>query len=389
MTAAILHFCETFFALCSSASAAYYLLCLWSAWKFSSASEGNSEPSFIPPVSILKPVRGIDPGMYEAFCSHCRQHYGEFEIIFGVSEANDPALELVERLQREFPPVEIHYVVCGPAAGTNIKASNLAQMVKQAKHEHLVVNDSDISVPEDYLARVIAPLADKTNGLVTCLYRGIAGRTTPARLEALGISTDFAAGVLVAQQVEGDLSFALGSTMVFRKSDLAAAGGFEALQDFLADDYELGRRIVAQGKKVVLSRCVVETGIGDYTWGQFFDHQLRWARTVRDARRWGYLGFGVTFGAWWALLTLLAAGGATWAWALLVGILVLRDGVALMVGWRILADRTALNSVYLIPIRDIIGFWIWLAGWFGNRVKWRGQEFLLKNGRLVRPGSHE
>ena len=225
-------------------SCAYYLVCLWSAWAFLREARADKDvrptPS-LPPVSILKPLKGTDPDIYESFRSHCLQDYPEYEIIFGVSDADDPAVASVQQLQREFPERTIRLVVSPHKLGANVKVSNLEQMLVQARYEYLLVNDSDIWVERDYLRRVFAPLADERIGMVTCLYRGLAESTFGSRLEALGISTDFCAGVLVAQQLEGGLRFGLGSTLAFRRKDLDRIGGFKSIVDFLADDYELGQ----------------------------------------------------------------------------------------------------------------------------------------------------
>jgi ceramide glucosyltransferase len=384
MLPAILKTIEITATLCASGSVVYYLLCIWSAWKFVGMAIGPRK--YAPPVSILKPLKGREHGMYEALRSHCDQDYADYEIVFGVSEADDPALELVEQLRREFPEQQIRHIVCQQKLGTNLKVSNLVQMLPLAKYEHIVVNDADIRVPADYLSRVMSPLADSTAGLVTCLYRGIPSSGLGSYLETLGISTDFASGVLVSRQIEGGLNFGLGSTLALRKKDLLVSGGFEKLLDFLADDYELGRMIKQNGQKVLLSDCVVQTSIADYNWRQFFEHQLRWSRTIRDARPWGYLGFGVTFGLWWALLASILSGNDVWPWMLLISIAALRGIVALFVGVRVLKDSSVLKCAFLIPIRDIVAFWIWVAGWFGNRITWRGQKFVLRHGRLVRTG---
>ena len=285
-------------------SVGYYAICLAGAVRFLRGRKATtaSSFSFLPPVSILKPLKGTDPEMYESFRSHCLLDYPEYEIIFGVSQADDPAVELVRKLQTEFPQRAIHLVACTATLGANRKVSNLVQMLPAAQSEHLIVNDSDIRVEPDYLQRVIAPLSDAKVGMVTCLYRGVPSKTLGSRLESLGISTDFSGGVLSARELEKGIHFALGSTLAFRRSDLQAIGGFEAVVDYLADDYELGRRISARGLHVRLSEVVVETFLPPYKFGQYFDHQLRWARSVRDARRWGYLGVILTFGVPWALL---------------------------------------------------------------------------------------
>jgi len=336
-----------------------------------------------PPVSILKPLKGVDPEIWESFCSHCEQDYPQFQLIFGVSDPADPAIEVVRKLQAKYPNLPIDLVVCDRILGTNIKVSNLAQMLPAARYELLLVNDSDIRVPPDYLRQVIAPLADASVGLVTCLYRGVAGPTLGSRLEALGISTDFVPGVLSARFIEKGLHFGLGSTLAFRRFDLEAIGGFEALLDYLADDYELGRRISATGKRVELSAATVTTFLPAYTLRQFFRHQLRWSRTIRDARRWGYTGLLFTFGLPWALMTLLAAHGAEWAWLLLALAFSARLAVALVTAERVLEDQQVLRNIFLLPVRDLIAPFVWAASFMGNRIHWRGDAFDLKNGRLT------
>jgi ceramide glucosyltransferase len=219
--------------------------------------------------------------------------------------------------------------------------------------------------------------------MVTCLYRGEASATLGSRLESLGISTDFALGVLVARQTEG-VRFGLGSTLAFRRQDLQAIGGFEGMLDYLADDYELGHRIAALGKTVELSDIPVETHLPPYTLAEFWRHQLRWSRSIRDSRRWGYIGYAVTFALPWALLTALLARGVNWAWLLLLLTLVLRAGVAVLVGNSVLRDRNVIRHLWLLPLRDAMGLLVWLASFAGHTVVWRGDTFLLKNGRLRR-----
>jgi ceramide glucosyltransferase len=371
------------------ASIGYYVLCLYGAARFLSerkaAGKGtHPTPSYLPPVSILKPLKGTDPEMYESFRSHCVQDYPEYEIIFGVSDAGDPAIAFVERLKSEFPLIPIRLVLCLNRLGANTKVSNLTQMVNEAKYEHFVVNDSDIRVETNYLRNVAAPLLDPKVGLVTCLYRGVASASLGSRLEALFISTDFSAGVLVARLIEGGIHFGLGSTLVFRRSDLAATGGFEVLADYLADDYEIGRRIAAQGLKIELSGTVVETFLPRYDLKQFLDHQLRWARTIRDSRPGGYAGLVATFGLPWAFLAVLAARGAGWAWPLLGVAIVMRYAVALVVGRMVLQDRQVTKFLALVPLRDFLAALVWLIGFGGHRVTWRGDSFTLKDGKLIR-----
>ncbi len=368
--------------LCSSI---YYLICLWSARTFLRGRQtGQSATQFLPPVSILKPLKGTDPNIYESFRSHCLQDYPEYEIIFGVSDANDPAMEIVKRLQREFPDRKIQSLVCPEILGANVKVSNLALMVKAASYDHLIVNDSDIRVERDYLRHMLAPLADKSVGMVTCLYRGIPAPTLGSRLEALGISTDFCASVLVARQLEGGIRFGLGSTLAFRRADLARIGGFESFVDFLADDYELGRRIAGLGLGVVLSDVVVETHLPAYDLRGFLAHQLRWARGVRDARQGGYIGLVSTYGLMWGLLAVIAAHRAPWSWGVLGATVLLRLAVAQVVGKSVLQDAHLLKNLWLLPLRDLVAVAVWVASFAGHTVTWRGDRFALKDGRLIR-----
>ena len=368
----------------------YYLVCLWSAIAYTQGCripavrrEESGEHEH-PPVSILKPLKGEDPEIYESFRSHCLQDYPQYEIIFGVSDANDPAVQVVERVRQEFPQRAIQLQVCSEILGANTKVSNLEQMVRAARYEHLIVSDSDIRVEPNYLRKVMAPLSDPKVGMVTCPYRGIAAPTLGSKLESLGISTDFCAGVLVARLIEGGVRFALGSTMAFRRRELAAIGGFESFVNYLADDYELGKRVAALGLEVHLSEVVVETFLPAYNLRQFFEHQLRWARGVRDSRRAGYMGLLFTFGWQWALLAILASRGANWAWELAAVAIFLRFVVAWIVGVRVLKDRQVLRLLPLVLLRDVAGVLVWLASFASNTVSWRGDRFHLKNGKLAR-----
>ena len=368
-------------------SSIYYLFCLWSAASFlrgQKAGKSARPTQNLPPVSILKPLKGTDPDIYESLQSHCLQDYPEYEIVFGVSDAADPAIAAVQKLQRELMSRAIRLIVCPNTLGANVKVSNLAQMLEVARYDYLVVNDSDIQVEADYLRRVMGPLTDAGIGMVTCLYRGVAAPTLGSRLESLGISTDFCAGVLVARQLEGGVRFGLGSTLAFRRDNLERIGGFHSLVDFLADDYELGRRIARLGLQVVLSDVVVETHLPKYDLTGFLAHQIRWARGVRDSRKGGYVGLASTFGLTWALLNLIVSHAEPWSWAVLGGVAVLRLAVALAVGKGVLQDRALLKNLWLLPVRDLVGTFVWLASFAGHTVTWRGDRFELKNGRLVR-----
>jgi len=367
---------------------AYYLLSLWSAMRFARAAERAPKLApFTPPVSILKPLRGLDPQMMASFRSHCLQEYPEYEILFGVSDADDAALEGVEQLRREFPEQQIQVVVCPEVLGANRKVSTLIQMLPHAKHEHLLINDSDIRVEKDYLRRIFAPFgesaASKPVGMVTALYRGVAGTSLWAKLESLGISTDFTGGVLSAHLLEGGLRFGLGSTLAFTRAGLEKIGGLEPIVDFLADDYELGARLHTAGYRVILSDAVVDTFLPNYGFAAFWEHQMRWARNVRDARRWGYLGVLFTFGLPWAMLLVAAAQGAPWSWMVLGTVGIVRLMLAIALGVGMLGDRQVVGTLWLVPLRDVIAMLTWFASFAGNTIVWRGMKFRLKRGKLT------
>jgi ceramide glucosyltransferase len=367
------------FALCGMG---FYLLCLWSAHSFQQTSR-RLGLKVTPPVSILKPLRGVDPQMYESFRSHCIQDYPEYEIIFGVSEPDDPAAEAVHRLIKEFPGCKIRLLVCPEVLGNNRKVSNLVQMMAAAKYDHLLINDSDIFVSPDYLRRVMAPFADAKVGMVTCPYRGIAADTLGSKLESIGISTDFIAGVLVARQIENGIHFALGSTLAMSRTALDAIGGLQPLVNYLADDFELGFRIAKAGYEVVLADVVVETHLPAYSFRGFFDHQMRWARSTRDSRRLGYVGLLLTFGLPWAMIAVLLAPLSWWSWTTLVVAAALRAAVAIKVGIGVVQDRALWRSLWLLPVRDLIAFWVWFASFADNKVHWRGEVFVLKQGKIT------
>ncbi len=293
---------EVVTALLTLAGLIYLLLALGGARDFSYHWRRKQAGSvFAPDVTLLKPVKGVDSRMYAGLASHCRQQYaGNFEIIFGVSRLDDPAVAEIARLQAEFPSCAIRLVECRERLGTSGKVSNLVQMLREARYEYVLINDSDIFVSPHYLTRVMDCFSDPQVGMVTAPYIGRTAETRPAmtvwsRLEALGISTDFLPGVLAARRLEGGIRFGLGSTLAMSKVALAKAGGLEPLVEYLADDYEMGERIAKAGYRVELCNEVVETTVPAYTFRGFRDHQLRWARSTRDSRKLGYLGLGVTY----------------------------------------------------------------------------------------------
>jgi ceramide glucosyltransferase len=378
-------------ALLTLSGLAYSLIALWGARDFVHAWRRQmAAPAAAPDVTILKPMKGVDARMYAGLRSHCVQEYvGRFEILFGVTSLSDAAVVEIERLRAEFPDIDIRLVECPERLGTSGKVSNLVQMLRAAKYEHVVINDSDIEVSPRYLTNVMRGFGDPKVGLVTAPYIGSTavrgpGLTVWAKLEALGIATDFLPGVLTARKLEGGISFGLGSTLATTKTAIAAIGGLETLVDQLADDYMLGHRVSQAGYRVALCGEVVKTTVPAYDFKGFWQHQVRWARTTRDSRKLGYIGLGVTYCLPWALMTVVASGFALWSIALLSLVLVARVSVALAVGVGVLGDGQVLRDLWLLPVRDFFGLLFWAWSFAGDTVVWRGESFRLKDGRLSR-----
>lgn len=380
---------ETATAMLTMAGIAYLLLALLGARDFVRAMRlSRAGEAYAPPVTLLKPLKGVDPRMYAGLESHCRQVYSApFEIIFGVHRMDDPAVVEVRRLQAAFPDIPIRLIECTQRLGTSGKVSNLVQMLPHAAYEHVVINDSDIYVAPTYLEGVMRYFKDAQTGMVTAPYLGRTGaggreKTVWAKLEALGISTDFLPGVLTARKIEGGIRFGMGSTLAFTRTAMARAGGLESLVEFLADDYEMGKRISQAGYRVELCGEIVETTVPGYNLADFWDHQMRWARSTRDSRKLGYVGLGVTYALPWALITVIASGGALWSFSLLALATLSRVAVALTIGVGVLRDDQVLRDLWLIPVRDFFGLLFWVWSFAGDTVIWRGEEFRLKDGKI-------
>ena len=371
----------------------YSGLMLWAARKWAHAQAALT-PEYLPCVTILKPVRGVDAHAYANFVSFCRLNYpaDRVQIVFSALDSDDPALDLAERLRAEFPERDIAVLRPGPSAvrGPNRKVCNLAAMLPTAKHDLLVLCDSDMRVAPDYLRRLVAPFRPNESetgrgvGLVTCPYRGSGPESLPAALEALGIGADFIPSALISRALEG-VSFAFGSTIALPKAVLVELGGFEALFDELADDFRLGDGAAKAGYTVVLSDVVVETVLGAERFGPMWSRRLRWARTVRSCRPAGYAGAVITHGVALALMFLLASGLALYGWLVFGTVLLLRLGVALFVALRYTHDPNIARFLPLLPLSDLLGFALYIGSYCGSRIIWRGERFrLLAGGKLQR-----
>ncbi|MGO9642542.1 MAG: bacteriohopanetetrol glucosamine biosynthesis glycosyltransferase HpnI [Candidatus Acidiferrales bacterium] len=334
------------------------------------------------PISILKPLRGLDPGAYENLSSFCRQEYPSYEILFAVSDADDPIVPVVERVIAEFPEKVIRLLVTGAAEGANSKVSNLCRLVREARFDLFVISDGDVRVEADYLRGIVALFREPRVGGVTALYRGIEARQWVARLDCVGSSVAFCGAALVARELEG-LRFMMGSTMAVPRARLEEIGGFEALLDLHSDDYELGRRIAARGWRVELAPEPVWMDYAPQTLGAYLRHELRWAIGIRHIRPGGHFGLLFTQGLPLVLLAAALAPSGAIAAAYLVGYAVLRFAMGWTIGVWGLRDPVVRRNLWLLPVRDALAFLVWLASFVVNRIEWRGSKFRLENGRMI------
>ena len=373
---------------CTLAANVYYLLSIVAGIKFFSRPRINQDTELLP-VSVLIPLHGADFKAYENYVGFCRQDYPHYQIVFGARDPQDSSITIVEKLIENFPNRDIALVISDNTIGQNLKVSNLQNMLARAKHERIVIVDSDIRVSGDYLRKVLAPLSDQRVGLVTCLYRAAETPDFAAKLEAVGITAEFAPGVLMAWMLEG-VKFALGSTMATTRSRLEAIGGFPAVADYLADDFMLGNLIEKDGYEVWLSDHVVETAMQPVGWKGMIRHQMRWARSTRISRPMGYLGLILTYGTALALLNVLVDRASPFSLMLLGLTLVIRLTMGWTIGVHWLGDTILEKYFWLVPARDLLSFMIWSLSWVGNKVEWRGRLFEVKHdGKMIQVAGPE
>jgi len=371
--------------ICAAAAIVYYQISVVAglAWFSDRRRQRSMGLSFTPPVTILKPVRGADADAYQNFASFCLQNYPEFQIIFGVREENDSAVPVIRRLMADFPNRNIQLVISDKFIGHNAKVSNLQNMLAEAKHDLLLIADSDIRVEPDYLRRVVAPMQQPEVGMVTCLYRGTNAETFPSLLENLGISSTFGPEVCSSRMLEG-IAFALGSTILMRHDVLEQIGGLPAVADYLADDFLLGYLTAKAGYKIILSDCVVDHVTGADSVKAMLKHLLRWGRAIRISRPWSYRGLILTYGTATSLLALLAWNFSGFAWWLFGLTMLARFLPVFVIGVYGLNDRSLARYFWLVPVRDLITFGVWLASFTGHEIEWRGARFrVLPGGKLA------
>ncbi len=362
----------------------YYLIALYSTWRFFrwSSPRAAQSSTFTPPVSNLKPVRGLDPEAYENFASFCRQDYPDYELLFCVSDESDPVMPVLEKLMRDFPERRIRILFGSGGKGSNDKVVKLARLVSESQNEVVVISDSDVRVRPDYLRTVVAPLADSKVGAVTCFYVPIEDKTFTDSLQTMGMFSDFYAGILVARQLDG-VKFALGPTIATTRKALASFGGYSAIQFRPADDLLVGRLIAEQGYQVELSHYTIST-VADYaSMSALLHKRLRWVVVMRHMRPWGHLGLLLTQGLPWSLAAIALRPSAAIALGYFGTYLFLRFAMTWMVGVWGLKQTSLWKKFALIPVWDAVAFSIWLVSFGRNSIRWRDGQYYIRNGQLV------
>lgn len=367
-------------------STAYLLLVVVGAWRFARRrSQLRSAVPYFPPVSVLKPVHGLEPNLEENLESFFRQDFPNFELIFCARQADDPGLQTAQRLSRKHPGVRVRILTCGEPPWTNAKLFSLEKMWKEAAHDLFVISDSDVRVSTDYVREIIKPFADPKVGMTTCMYRGLPAGGFWTELEAFGYSVEMTSGVLVADMLEG-MKFALGPTMVVRRECVEALGGFGFMADHCADDYILGNRVAESGREVVLSRHVIDHMVFHHSFLASMKHQVRWMRSTRFSRPKGHLGTVLTYAMPYGVLGWiagLASGHAPLGWALLGAAFVNRVIQSIAAGYVVAGDRKALNHAFLYPIRDLLGAFLWIGSYLSAKIDWRGEQYRLSTGGIM------
>ena len=363
----------------------YYLIVLFSTFQFFSRNappEAQATAAFTPPISNLKPVRGMDPDAYENFASFCRQDYPDFEIIFCVGSEDDPAVPVIRQLQNDFPDVPVRILFGSGRLAANDKVAKLARMAAEARFEHLVISDSDVRVRPDYLRSLIDPLADPRTGAVTCFYVSTGEKSLLDELQSVGMITDFYPGILVAKQLDG-VKFALGPTIATTRTRLAGFGGYEAIEDQPGDDLLVGRLIAEDGYRVELLNYSINTVADFGSWNDLWHKRMRWLVVMRHMRPWGHLGLVFTHGLAWSLFGI--AVHPTWLTACwMVGLyFFLRLGILYTIGVWGLRQKFSFRAAALVVFWDALAVALWLASFTRSTVRWRGGNYFIRNGKLI------
>jgi ceramide glucosyltransferase len=362
----------------------YYALALFSSWRFflSNSNPVDQHSDFTPPVSVIKPVRGLDPDAYENFASFCRQDYPEYEILFCVGDASDPVVPVIEKLAADFPEHHIRLLYGSGRDATNDKVAKLARLAQEAQYDTLVINDSDVRAEAGYLRKVIAPLADSKVGAVTCFYVSLHETSPVQRLQSVGMLSDFYPGILVAWLLDG-VKFALGPTIATTRARLQGFGGFEAIENRPGDDLLVGRLIADQGYEVKLLRYWVTTVADFHSMRDLVLKRMRWMVVMRHMRPWGHFGLLFTLGLPWAIIAGLVAYSTRVGFAYFLTYLALRLAMTWLIGSWGLKQPFHLRYLLLIPVWDALAVGIWLASFTRNTINWRNREYYIRDGELV------
>ena len=375
---------EDYLLLLAAVPFIYYFLAIVSSFQFFSAArrEHSSGAAFTPPISNLKPVKGLDPEALENFASLCRQDYPEYELLFCTTDATDPAVPLIQKLMRDFPDRQIRLLYSAGIDVINDKVAKLGLMVREARYDHLVINDSDVRVAPDYLRTIIAPLRDPAVGGVTCFYVSTEDKSFVERLQTMGMISDFYAGILVAWKLDG-VHYALGPTMVSTKQMVQKFGGFQVLENRPADDLLFGRMIAEQGVEMKLLPYTVQTTPDYHGVRELFAKRARWMTVMRKMRPWGHFGLLFTWGLPWSLFAVALHPTRFIAATYLGGYLACRALITWVIGSYGLKQKGLWKNYVLIPFWDALAFFVWLTSFTRNYIRWRGVDYLLRDGQLV------
>jgi ceramide glucosyltransferase len=361
----------------------YYSLALYSSWQFFRQTRISSRPlDYTPPVSNLKPIRGLDSEAYENFASYCNQDYPDYELLFGIGDGDEAVLEVIEKLKRDFPQRRIRAIHVSGHTAPNDKVVKLARLVSEAQNEVLVINDSDVRVRPDYLRSVVSPLGDPKVGAVTCLYVSTHEHTFLQKLQSIGMICDFYPGILVARQLDG-VKFAFGQTIVTTRKHLAGFGGYTAIQNRPADDLLVGRLIAEQGFEVELLPYAVETVADFRSLSEFFFKRLRWMTVMRHMRPWGHIGLIFTQGLAWSVAAVAVHPTLEVAFLYLGGYLVVRVAMTWLIGVWGMKQKGIWKKMALIPLWDAWALLIWLLSFGRRSIRWRDIDYRIREGMLV------
>jgi ceramide glucosyltransferase len=361
----------------------YYFLAIYSSWQFFRRARNSSRPlDYTPPVSNLKPIRGMDAEAYENFASYCNQDYPDYELLFGIGDGDEAVLEVIERLKRNFPQRRIRVIHVSGHTAPNDKVVKLARLVSEAQNEVLVINDSDVRVRPDYLRSVVAPLRDPKVGAVTCLYVSTQEHTFLQKLQSIGMFCDFYPGIMVAWQLDG-VKFAFGQTIVTTRTHLAGFGGYSAIANRPADDLLVGRLVAGQGFKVELLPYTVETVADFNSFAEFFFKRLRWMTVMRHMRPWGHIGLIFTQGLAWSMAAVAVHPSALVAYLYLGGYVCVRAAMTWLIGVWGLKQTGVWKKMALVPVWDAWALLIWLLSFGRRSIRWRDIDYRIRGGMLV------